>query len=86
MVLPHWALFKAACKSSPAFTLMTAPGAGVCAIELSTVATGSCAGPSVDCPKRLTERAEAKTKINTMRCDITHLLMRHVEERITIWL
>ena len=46
IVLPHWAAFKAACRSSPAFTLMTDPGAGVSVIELATVAIGSCAGPS----------------------------------------
>jgi len=28
IVLPHWALFNAPCRSPPAFTLMTDPGAG----------------------------------------------------------
>ena len=30
IVLPHWAPFNAACRSSPASTVITDPGAGVC--------------------------------------------------------
>jgi len=46
IVSPHWRLLNADFKSPPALSLMTDPGAGVSAMELATVAIGSCAGPS----------------------------------------
>src|ERR1700692_1751532 len=46
MTSPQCAAFNAACRSPPAFTLITDPGAGVSDIALGTVALGNSAGPS----------------------------------------
>src|SRR6202795_2190990 len=46
IVSPQCALFKAACRSPPALTGRTDPGAGVSDRALGTVTRGSSAGPS----------------------------------------
>jgi hypothetical protein len=47
IVSPHLALFKAAWRLPPLFTVIVIPGAGVFAIAVETSTCGSAAGPSV---------------------------------------